>query len=1084
MSDSRTGIEFEIVGATDKAVSGVERLTSSLKRLKSTAAETSKISAVVTEMKKLGSTRISPTVDATKASTGLRRLQSEIEKSAEAIEKYKAKIQALKAWQDKLTFNKARGVFAGDISGAISSSNAQIQSMSETVRMYEMNLEQLTAARDIAMSGETIADSVTDPYREMAAAARESAAGFREAGEAAKKSADKFKLVRSATDSVGVGFKNMLKYAFGIRSMFVLMNRLRRFLVDGVTTLAQYDARTSNTINNLKNSLAGLKGALASAFEPIINLVVPIITKFVDWLTRAMTAVSMLGAMLSGRDYFMKPVVAGASEATEAISDVGSAAKETLHYLASFDEMNVLPSLSDAASGGGGSSGGGTDSTLSFIKEAIDNNGFAGKLALAIDDVLLHWKDLTGEQIAEKIIAGLGALAGGVIGFTIGGVPGAIIGTLAGFTLGLVADSLVFDHDGTLSKDELLGSIAIAAGALAGGLIGFSVGGPGGALLGASIGFGVTLVLTSLVTKKDGDKKFWDGYYSPIDWFMSSVLGLPSDAEIEAWIQDQWGSLKQSVSNFFTDNPIGQGIYNFITNPIGTIGDWLDDCFEQLTKNYHGLKIKVSVVGFEDNIPKKYKQIHDATVHVNSMSDQVKKKIIDGVEANVNSMSDQIKRKYIDNATATVRSMSDQIKKKNIDGVEVTVRSMSDQIKKKNIDNGEVTVRSMSDQVKQKNVDNVTATVRSISDQAKQKTVEVEGVMNTLTNKAKLTKAEVEGVMYSISDQVKKKSIDNVDGILRSLTDQVKSKKIDNIEGVMRTLTDQTKSHKVEVEGNLNSLTDKVKQRVIENLTGVLGSWQKASYWDNNGWNLLSITALLTGWQKSNYWNSNGWNYLGVTALLSGWQKANYWTSNGWNLLNLTAVLTGWQRASNWYANGWGEIALTGVITSWRDTTGAYYQGTLMYKGSGGGYYGGVFKNGKRYPIQNYAGGGSPYGGQIFRARENGNPELVGTLRGSTAVMNNDQIVASVSSGVARAIAGIHFQMTGMPSYDYNDGGESSEDLEEAVYKALMRYSNDSDNTINVESKVNLDGRVVGESSVQYLKSQARQGSFPLAGLA
>lgn len=70
---------------------------------------------------------------------------------------------------------------------------------------------------------------------------------------------------------------------------------------------------------------------------------------------------------------------------------------------------------------------------------------------------------------------------------------------------------------------------------------------------------------------------------------------------------------------------------------------------------------------------------------------------------------------------------------------------------------------------------------------------------------------------------------------------------------------------------------------------------------------------------------------------------------------------------------------------------------------------GGVYRGGFWRPVQSYAGGGNPPGGQIFRARENGNPELVGTIRGSTSVMNNDQIVASVSHGVAQAIAGLKF---------------------------------------------------------------------------
>lgn len=64
---------------------------------------------------------------------------------------------------------------------------------------------------------------------------------------------------------------------------------------------------------------------------------------------------------------------------------------------------------------------------------------------------------------------------------------------------------------------------------------------------------------------------------------------------------------------------------------------------------------------------------------------------------------------------------------------------------------------------------------------------------------------------------------------------------------------------------------------------------------------------------------------------------------------------------------------------------------------------GGVFSNGSWKPIQRYAAGGIPDYGQLFWAREKG-PELVGTLGGHTAVMNNDQIVASVSAGVYQAV--------------------------------------------------------------------------------
>lgn len=64
---------------------------------------------------------------------------------------------------------------------------------------------------------------------------------------------------------------------------------------------------------------------------------------------------------------------------------------------------------------------------------------------------------------------------------------------------------------------------------------------------------------------------------------------------------------------------------------------------------------------------------------------------------------------------------------------------------------------------------------------------------------------------------------------------------------------------------------------------------------------------------------------------------------------------------------------------------------------------GGIFAGGRWLPINAYANGGGPNAGELFMAREAG-PEMVGTIGGHTAVMNNDQIVASVSAGVYQAV--------------------------------------------------------------------------------
>ena len=80
-------------------------------------------------------------------------------------------------------------------------------------------------------------------------------------------------------------------------------------------------------------------------------------------------------------------------------------------------------------------------------------------------------------------------------------------------------------------------------------------------------------------------------------------------------------------------------------------------------------------------------------------------------------------------------------------------------------------------------------------------------------------------------------------------------------------------------------------------------------------------------------------------------------------------------------------------------------QGSINYGGSiGGRANGGIFVNGQWQDIARYDGGGTPKTGQLFWARENGLPEMVGQIGSHTAVMNNDQIVSSVAYGVENAM--------------------------------------------------------------------------------
>ena len=85
------------------------------------------------------------------------------------------------------------------------------------------------------------------------------------------------------------------------------------------------------------------------------------------------------------------------------------------------------------------------------------------------------------------------------------------------------------------------------------------------------------------------------------------------------------------------------------------------------------------------------------------------------------------------------------------------------------------------------------------------------------------------------------------------------------------------------------------------------------------------------------------------------------------------------------------------------NSLGNLFKGASRGGGSGSGFANGGIFAGHWQPITAYAGGGTPGSGEMFVAREAG-PEMVGTIGGHTAVMNNDQIVASVSAGVYDAV--------------------------------------------------------------------------------
>lgn len=261
-------------------------------------------------------------------------------------------------------------------------------------------------------------------------------------------------------DKVSSGVKTVLKQTGRLVSTI----RQYAFALLGTRALWSFISKSMRTYlsynEELSNKLQAVYYAIGSLFAPILEYIVGLLIKAVGYIDSMVKAVGLAGINMNG---FTKST----NKATEA-------AKK----LASFDEINNI--------GDHGTSGSSTPNLFDSPTLNPNLEMFLDKLALVVKDVFFKWEDLDLEEILMKSLVAEFGLAG----LMVGGVPGMMIG----MAIGLLLDTVIFDNDGLVQKQEFIK--ASLASALAGAIIGFKVGGPGGAVIGALITMGLTLFMS------------------------------------------------------------------------------------------------------------------------------------------------------------------------------------------------------------------------------------------------------------------------------------------------------------------------------------------------------------------------------------------------------------------------------------------------------------------------------------------------------------------------------------------------------------------------------------------------------------
>lgn len=113
------------------------------------------------------------------------------------------------------------------------------------------------------------------------------------------------KSTKSSNNALQVGFKTLLRYGLGVRSVFFLIKRLRAQLIEGFGNLTQYSEPFNQTVSAFLSSLYTLKNSFAAAFAPIVSVVAPILTYFLNMLNAVIAKVGEFLYALTGQKTFI-----------------------------------------------------------------------------------------------------------------------------------------------------------------------------------------------------------------------------------------------------------------------------------------------------------------------------------------------------------------------------------------------------------------------------------------------------------------------------------------------------------------------------------------------------------------------------------------------------------------------------------------------------------------------------------------------------------------------------------------------------------------------------------------------------------
>lgn len=267
-------------------------------------------------------------------------------------------------------------------------------------------------------------------------------------------------------------------------------------IAQGLRSVRDWFGKVIKSNDQATKAIARLKGALLTLAQPLLQVLIPAFTTFVELVTKIATAIGRVMSQLFGTTYEQSQKAAESLyNESDALDKTGKSAKEATKSLAAFDEINRLSGSEDAKD---------KDKLAPDFSSGPELSGKKAKGILGL--ITSIGALLLGLKLSDTLIGGLKTALGLAIAFQ--GALQFISNLLRAWSSGLDWSNLL---------GMLLGAAALVAGlALAFGKVG------------AAIGLIITGIMEMVAGIHDADVNGWNlkNTLLTIAGLISSGLGI------------------------------------------------------------------------------------------------------------------------------------------------------------------------------------------------------------------------------------------------------------------------------------------------------------------------------------------------------------------------------------------------------------------------------------------------------------------------------------------------------------------------------------------------------------------------------